>query len=140
MTRLCAIAALAASILTSISAFAKCAPNSDPGPFMTTCPCTNQRVETTSCQASETGDACETVFQGDYCGSSGHVSCYVGYAEDDDCFDAKREATSALLLDPTERSWESPKVAMASCDGGSRSLADWLRNTPRFSDRQTKSD
>lgn len=78
------------------------------------------------------------MIPGNYCGSNGRQTCYVGYAEIVDCIQIERKAKGTIIEDPVERSWEVPKVAIASCDQDSRSLADWLRTAPRFSDRQTK--
>lgn len=138
MTRV-SILVLVLSALSSTPAYADCAHDSNPGAFVTTCSCTGQKVSTTSCQFDESNpNDCTTVIPGDYCGSSGHSTCYVGYAEEADCMQVRRAATGTLIEDPVERSWAAPKVAIASCDQDSRSLADWLRTTPRFSDRQTK--
>lgn len=139
MTRL-SVLILVLSALSSTLAFAECAKQSDPGPFVTTCGCTGQRFYTTSCQYDGSGNNCETVIPGNYCGSNGHLSCYIGYAQNSDCTQVRQGATGPLLQDPIERSWAAPKVAMASCDDDSRSLADWLKTTPKFSNRQTKSN
>jgi hypothetical protein len=84
MTRL-SIAVLVLSALSSTQAFADCSKETAPGPFVTTCSCTGQRVITTSCQYSEGEVGCETVILGSYCGSSGHYTCYIGYAQSTDC-------------------------------------------------------
>jgi hypothetical protein len=137
MTRL-SILVLVLSALSSTPAYPECAKQSSPGPFNTKCSCTGQNFPTSSCQYDPYGPGCDTVFPGNYCGGSGHQSCYVGYAEQVDCTDANRGTTNELILDPIEQSWVAPKVAIASCDQDPRSLADWLRTTPRFTDRQTK--
>jgi hypothetical protein len=132
-----AVTLVVLSVLCSTLLFAECAKLSSPGAYITMCSCTGQRVYTTSCQYDEFGTGCEDVIPGNYCGSNGHLTCYIGYAQSVDCSQVRQAQSHDVAEDPIGRSW-APRVVPASCDRGSRTLTDWLETTPRFSDNQTR--
>jgi hypothetical protein len=94
------------------------------------CSCRNLKVSPTSCQFDESSPKpLHNSYPRKSLWKRGHMTCYVGYAEEADCMQVVGEAKGTLIEDPVERSWAAPKVAIASCDQDSRSLADWLRTT-----------
>jgi hypothetical protein len=119
-------------------AVSQCVKDSDPGPYQTTCGCTGQKVITTSCQAGYSGEDCAVEIPGNYCGSEGHVECYVGYAYSSNCtLGVKASAKQPLPGDGLGAN--SPPVRGAKppgCSGDPEVLIRWLETAPGFPERR----
>lgn len=124
-------------VVSPILAVSECAKNSDPGPFLTTCPCTGQPYNTTSCQVGYSGMDCAIELPGYYCGSDGRGECYVGYAYNTECTQVvttpKKEA---LLKDDLEKDFAARREVTA-CGVNLEALRGWIARAPGFLPRES---
>lgn len=116
----------------------ECLIDSDPGPQMTTCACTGQMVYTTSCQYGYSGEDCTYQLPGNYCGSSGTRSCYVGYAVSTSCSQAPSSKKAASLRDGLGADFGTVREAnLPRCGGDPAALRSWLEKAPGFPARKS---
>ena len=100
---------------------------------MTACGCTDQLAWTTSCQAGYSGEGCTYELPGNYCGSKGHLNCYIGYAYNITCVGAKKKA---LVRDDPEMSLATLREAKTAACGDRETLTRWLATAPGFPPRK----
>jgi hypothetical protein len=118
-------------------AVSQCVKDSEPGAFGTTCSCTGAGIVTTSCYSGYPGESCQYDLPGNFCGSKGHVDCYIAYAYSGDCVEVVNPKKSALLRDDLETNFKTEREANLRTCGDPDTLRRWLETAPGFPARKS---
>lgn len=114
------------AMLVAIQCFASCPGQSVD--VITTCSCTNQRVDAQSCQGLF-GGPCNIDLRGDICGQNGKITCYVPTTDVDHCFaDDPSKTAQSPFLKLQDRIDVTAKMKFPGCDLGPVKFEQWLRD------------
>jgi hypothetical protein len=124
------IFALLTWFIVSCGIASGCEMNAVAVPAQGYCQCTGQYVSSTGCEGDHPGEGCDYDLLGNYCGSSGHSTCYVAYAYSTFCENLKASRKLAAVEELPELLANKSSSAPACADP--KAFRAWLRTAPGF--------